>query len=360
VRNYADQKHGIKLNFSSTHTNYYSALKYTTKEDKDYLQSQAHPDLSNGQPQTQDASDARKGNLKRKRGDNSKRKRTPRLSVFEVSQIAVNKGIHTRMKLLALANSQKKEGKTDLAEFVANRYEAVDEAIRIGWDIERAPAALERRRKTCIEVLNAAIHGKCAPGCNKGWLSMGEDLLRRNSISHAVFSQAVESLLREGREKYRNLLLVGPHHCGKTFLLNPLNTIYQTFTNPATSTEFCMVGGRKLRNHFLKRLPLVGKSHPMARFTAATGRKSRSLTRPENPLDPQDIEFTKDAPIFATSKDKIVYVKGGVMDSRECGMTRARWRIFKFQVQIPHDQQANILPYPSCFSEFIIGPSQNT
>ena len=55
------------------------------------------------------------------------------LSVFDVSQIAIDKGIKTRTELLALANAQKKEGKTDLAEFITNRgYKAVDEAITIG------------------------------------------------------------------------------------------------------------------------------------------------------------------------------------------------------------------------------------
>ena len=37
VRNYAAKKHGLKLNFSSTHANYFSAYKYTTKDDKEYL-----------------------------------------------------------------------------------------------------------------------------------------------------------------------------------------------------------------------------------------------------------------------------------------------------------------------------------
>lgn len=45
VRNYADKTHGVKLNFSSSHANYYSAWKYTTKEDTQYLESEGHPDL---------------------------------------------------------------------------------------------------------------------------------------------------------------------------------------------------------------------------------------------------------------------------------------------------------------------------
>ena len=45
--------------------------------------------------------------------------------------------------MLSLANQQKKEGKTDLAEFIANRgYKAVEEA----------PAKLERNQKTRMEI----------------------------------------------------------------------------------------------------------------------------------------------------------------------------------------------------------------
>jgi len=55
VRNYAEKKQGLKLNFSSSHANYFSAWKYTTKDDKEYLESECHPELKNA-PQTQEAS----------------------------------------------------------------------------------------------------------------------------------------------------------------------------------------------------------------------------------------------------------------------------------------------------------------
>jgi len=88
--------------------------------------------LKNAQPPTQDACDVRKGNgTKTGRKNYIKRKRKPCLSIFDVSQLAVEKRIHNQVQLLALAN---------LAEFIANRgYKAVDEAISIGSDIEGAP-----------------------------------------------------------------------------------------------------------------------------------------------------------------------------------------------------------------------------
>ena len=44
-----------------------------------------------------------------------------RLSAFEVSEIVVQKGIKSVTELQALASEQKREGKTDLAEFIVNR-----------------------------------------------------------------------------------------------------------------------------------------------------------------------------------------------------------------------------------------------
>ena len=68
-----------------------------------------------------------------------KRKRSRRLSSFEVSKIIIDKGFRNRTELLALANVQKAEGKTDLAEFVFNRgNRVVEEVIATSWEMENA------------------------------------------------------------------------------------------------------------------------------------------------------------------------------------------------------------------------------
>ena len=56
-----------------------------------------------------------------------------------------------------------------------------------------------------------------------------------------MFAAAIRELLEKGRGKYRNVMIVGPADCGKTFILNPLNELFQTFTNPAT-TSYAWVG----------------------------------------------------------------------------------------------------------------------
>ena len=45
-------------------------------------------------------------------------------------------------------------------------------------------------------------------------------------------------------------MIVGPANCAKTFLLNPLNVIFNTFSNPA-STRFAWVGAEQAECIFL-------------------------------------------------------------------------------------------------------------
>ena len=57
ARNYIDKEHGIKVNFSDRHDNYYGAHRYVTKEDCEFIVSPNHPDFSNatGPPKTSNA-----------------------------------------------------------------------------------------------------------------------------------------------------------------------------------------------------------------------------------------------------------------------------------------------------------------
>ena len=236
VREHVDNHHSLKLNFSSRHVNYYSAYQYTTKEDLLYIESTNHPVLTNA-PKTQQASERSSKKRTKTAKKDQKRVRKSRLSVYEVSQIAVEKGIKTRLEFLALAKSQKDEGKTDLAEFIANRgLKNLDEAISIGWKMENAPSNLERTRQSRLETLTKLLSINCIDGCQGQWLTMAKEVLRSNEINENEFSQAVQTLLVNGRGKYRNIMILGAANCGKTFLLNPLNAIYNCFTNPATTS----------------------------------------------------------------------------------------------------------------------------
>ena len=137
------------------------------------------------------------------------------------------------------------EGKTDLAEFVVNRgIKVVDETINSAWNLFYAYEKLQRSNLSRIDLLKKFSDERCAEKFNGDWLRCAAEVLNNNSVSVESFAKSVRDLLEQGREKYRNLMIVGPANCGKTFLLNPLSEIYTCFQNPAT-TSVAWVGAEK-------------------------------------------------------------------------------------------------------------------
>ena len=130
AKQYLEDKHGIAVNFSNTHDNYYSAWKYVTKEDEEVLQSADHPHLWNSKsppPHMVSRARASYGQLRYSHDQNeqselrsSKQKKRKHMSAYELSQIIVENGITMQTELLAFADEQGGDGKTDIAEFVVN------------------------------------------------------------------------------------------------------------------------------------------------------------------------------------------------------------------------------------------------
>ena len=71
-----------------------------------------------------------------------------------------------------------------------------------------------------MEILQEFLQEECVSACNKR-LTIAKDILQRNSIPEADFTEAVRNLLVKVRGKYRNILLKGPANCGMKFILNP-------------------------------------------------------------------------------------------------------------------------------------------
>ena len=100
---------------------------------------------------------------------------------------------------------------------------------------------LNRKRLCCIEIIQQCADGECLSGCNGVWLKCTIEVLTNNCIHPVVFTEALRDLLEKGRGKFRNVLIVGPANCAKTFLLTPLTKIFETFGNPA-SEKYAWLG----------------------------------------------------------------------------------------------------------------------
>ena len=164
----------------------------------------------------------------------------------------------------------------------------------------------------------------CVEGCHqKLWLKMVKEILRNNKINAYVFAEAIRTLLELGRGKNRNILLVGPANCGKTFLLNPFTEIYDTFLNPSSS-KYAFVGAENKELMFLNDLRWSQEMIPWQEFLNLLEGQSVHLASPKTHYA-RDILITDGVPIFATSIASIMFAAKGANVEGENYMMEARW-----------------------------------
>jgi energy-coupling factor transporter ATP-binding protein EcfA2 len=185
------------------------------------------------------------------------------------------------------------------------------------------------------------------------WIKCANEVLRNNKVNAYVFAAAIRDLLEKGRGKNRNIVIVGPANCGKTFLLNPLNQLFQTFTNPAT-TSYAWVGSENAEVIFLNDFRWSPEILAWKDMLLLLEGQTLHLLAPKTHFA-KDIVFDRDTPIFATSKGQIVFVgKGGCFDEKETEMMSARWKLFSFFYQIPESSQKESPSCKRCFSELVM------
>ena len=347
AKKYLLKYHCISVHFSNKHGNYFSAYNHATKHDKDALHSAAHPNLANAcSPKTKLGTQAiRKRKAEKREGSSASSsgvRRKRRLSNFDVSEVILKNGIKKETELLALANEQKEEGKIDLAEWVLGKSSKVrNELINSTWGMRDAAKTLEHQKMPRMETVQDFLTKDCVSGCSGLWVESAKEVLKNNGIHAYVFADAVRSLLDKGRGKYRNIMIVGPANCGKTFLLEPLRTIFSTFSNPATTT-YAWLGVEDaeiiLLNDFRWSSELIAWKDLLLLLEG----QGLHFPAPKSQYA-HDIYLERDTPIFATSKSRIKFVgKYNSSDARETETMEARWRTFEFIHQIAQTDQKTI------------------
>ena len=145
------------------------------------------------------------------------------MSTFDMCQLVQAKFISSGLELVSVAVVQVREGKTTLAEFIANQgSKAVDEAIRLAKELAKAKARLNQSRKSRIELLQEELTSECIDGCEGKSLTAAKHLLQRHKIEERSFCNAIYNALEKGRGRYRNVYIHGPANCGKSFIVSPL------------------------------------------------------------------------------------------------------------------------------------------
>lgn len=366
----------LRVHFSSTHANYYSAYSYVVKEDYSPLHSPSHPDLSNKRPpRTTSASLARVTNSQignantctqyaedSSGGETSipptkhqklSAKKTKKLKPSDIYDIVVPRKIKTKQELLVFAKAQKDEGKTDLWEFCFNRASrVVQESLENAWSIENEIEKSRRKSLGRIGILEEHLERDCTDGCSGRWIEMAKEIILSNNIDLNRFTAVIYSALQRGRRKNNNVYLFGPANCGKSFLLKPLNDIYNTFSNPATGT-YAWIGIENAEVVFLNDFRWNKQLIPWNELLLMLEGETISIPAPKTHFR-QDLRLIEDCPVFATSKYPLIYVHGGSIDNRETDMMNARWVYFELSVQIPRERQIEVSPCPHCFARLVL------
>ena len=103
------------------------------------------------------------------------------------------------------------------------------------------------------------------PLLNGMWLRCGYEVIINNNIHPYVFAAALRDLTERGRGKIRNIMIIGPADCGKTFLLAPLQIVFKTFSNPEKD-KFAWIGAETSECIFLNEFRWSGELNNQESF----------------------------------------------------------------------------------------------
>jgi len=263
----------------------------------------------------------------------------------DLYDLVCEKGMKTALELKAHAHVDRR-----LVLFCVRKNDRLQALIDACLEIAYARDALRQSTMTRAEKLDDACKLVCTCATPCGWIAAADEIFASNDIDPAVYKSAMLAAVLHGRGKGRNVFLVGPGNCGKTFLLKPLRLIFSHFSNPVAGGSYPFVGmpGKDLviLNDFRYDVRLMKWSDMLSWLEGEPVR----LPMPKNFFN-SDFEYTSDAPIFGTGKGRLVKVDGGHVDWMETHMMDLRWWVIQFRNAIMNPVERP--PCAGCFARYI-------
>ena len=172
-------------------------------------------------------------------------------------------------------------------------------------------------------------------------------------MESVAFAAAMRELLTKGRSKFWIILIVVPTNCGKTFLLSPLQKIFNTFCNSANDKQVWL-GAEKAEITFSNDFRWSHDMIAWNKLLILLEGQAVHLPSSKNHY-PNDIYIDKNTSIVATSKGEITYVgKYDSLDTIENEMMSIRWKTFKFYRRIVQPDQVDLSPCPKYFVKLVM------
>ena len=215
-------KEWIVVNFSGNSDNYYSAYRYICKDDDSVHHSEHHLNLD------EVASSGRKSSTHtyREAGKpycpGEPNRCFPKTKVESNNQ-EMSDSIRSHWVFIELfydVNKREEKEQTDLVAFLLSKSsKSFNNLIKNTWKINKAKSFIERQKATKMQILRKWQSENCVNGWNIEWYDCAREVLQLNIMNPFVFADAMRDLPEHRRGKFRNVVIVGPANCGKTFLL---------------------------------------------------------------------------------------------------------------------------------------------
>ena len=264
-------------------------------------------------------------------------------------------------KVIFLVFARKQEGEKDLFSFLTkNTGKTVQELIERVWSMH---GAAEKENSQTISRTEKLVSTE-----NKEFIAIWKwevpaictSCTFLEQYQKFVFPATVNELLQKNRKKRPNICLVGWSDCGKSFLLEPLEQIFNCFANPAQD-KYVWTGLDEADvayiNNFCWSNELIAWQELLNLLKGAPCK----LSRPKNVFaTDRHILSSNTIIIFATEIRPIECVGAyGLRDERETVMMDSRWRIFEFSHQIASNDIQEIPACSRCFHDLVMLGSAN-
>ena len=383
AKKYLEANHGIVANFSPSPNGgmYAGAYHYAAKTDTGIFQGnclEKHPDLANIGKNSSSYTYAANANAayrtKRKSINASKVEEQPessktvkqrRLDKLDVVDFCREKGIKTAAALMAAAEIRREAGDRELARYIVQiGPEARSQLVEDAWQMHNSVAKQKELSRARMDIVREFKEEKACE-CEGVWLNCALDVLKKNNINKYAYADAIRTLLDKGRGKHRNIILVGEHDCAKTFLLDPLTTVFpHTFSNPASS-GFSWLGVDTAQTILLndfrwKPLSIKGGVIEWDTFLRMLEGAETNLPAPMNAFS-KHICLSSDIPIFATSSSEVKFYINhpdepqNKRHATENGMMESRWKVFNLYYEFKESEKVLDIPKCGhCFAELVL------
>jgi hypothetical protein len=266
---------------------------------------------------------------------------------------------HTRLTPLIAFDLCVEHGITSDTDLWAKAQQLSDTGDRalLAFCLENDPSALvakvlaataakekQRRARLTREALLEEFVAKntcCCPSAGHCFDLMKEILVNNGLDGH--FQKEVMGALRAGRAKKRNVCLIGPPDCGKSFLLKGMLQLFHTYTRPEG-------GSYQLENLLGKELVFLNDFEydasakewmPWQYFKKILEGEHVQVGCPKNRGGNQ--LFTGSAPVFLTAPQEVTLVRYGKQVAYETEQMRKRIVYFTLCHTIPEESRKEVL-----------------